>query len=102
MPKRLLIVGGDAAGMSAAAKAKRTDSNGSVVVLEKGCAVSYAACGIPYFIAGIVPEAAHLFARTPEQFARQGIEVRLGHEALAVEPARKIVKGARPSKGTRV
>jgi NADPH-dependent 2,4-dienoyl-CoA reductase/sulfur reductase-like enzyme len=92
MPKRLLIVGGDAAGMSAAAKAKRTDSNGSVVVLEKGCAVSYAACGIPYFIAGIVPEAARLLARTPEQFAQQGIEVRLGHEALAIEPARKIVK----------
>lgn len=92
MSKRLLIVGGDAAGMSAAAKAKRTDPNVSVIVLEKGGAISYAACGIPYFISGVVPEASQLLARTPEQFARQGIQVRLGHEALAVDPARGVVK----------
>lgn len=91
MGKQLVVIGGDAADMSAVAKAKRINPTLSVIVLEKGCAVSYAACGIPYFIGGVVADAARLLARTPQQFARHGIEVRLRHEAITVDPVQGTV-----------
>ena len=86
MKKRLIVIGGVAAGMSAAAKAKRTDRDLEVVVCEKGSFISYAACGMPYFIAGEIPDYRHLLVRTPEQMAKQGIDVRLRHEVMAIDP----------------
>lgn len=82
---RLLVIGGDAAGMSAASKAKRVDPALEVVALEATEWVSYSACGLPYLVAGDVPTAGRLVARTVEQFRQQGIEVKSRHRALRVD-----------------
>ena len=85
MPKHLIVIGGVAAGMSAAAKAKRIDRDMEAIVYEKGPYISYAACGMPYFIAGDVPDYRDLLARTPEQMAKQGVKVHLHHEVTAID-----------------
>jgi len=85
MKRRLLVVGGVAAGMSAAAKAKREDPELEVVAFEKSGFVSYGACGLPYYIAGEVPRVEDLVARTPEQFKKQGITAKTRHEVVAVD-----------------
>jgi NADPH-dependent 2,4-dienoyl-CoA reductase/sulfur reductase-like enzyme len=65
---RLVVIGGDAAGMSAASKVRREDPQRKIVVFERSPHTSYSACGIPYFIAGLVESAEELVARTPEKF----------------------------------
>ena len=92
MTKQLIVVGGVAAGMSAAAKAKRIDPESEAVVYEKGPHISYAACGMPYFIAGDIPDYRSLFARTPEQMAKQGVQVHLRHEVTGVDPEARVVR----------
>lgn len=89
--ERLVVVGGVAAGMSAAARARRTDPDLEIVAFEKTGYVSYGSCGLPYYIAGIVRDADDLIARTPEQFASQGVEVRTHHEVRAIDTGSKIV-----------
>lgn len=91
-PSRIVIVGGDAAGMSAAAKAKRTNPEVDITVFEKGRFVSYAACGIPYFLAGSIPYLENLVARTPEQFAQQGIAVHTRHEVIRLDLGQRTVR----------
>jgi NADPH-dependent 2,4-dienoyl-CoA reductase/sulfur reductase-like enzyme len=91
MTKRLIVIGGVAAGMSAAARARRTDRSLEVEVYDKGPFVSFAACGMPYMIAGDVSNHEDLIARTPEQMAAQGVSVHLNHEALAIDPAAQTV-----------
>lgn len=87
MTGRLVVIGGDAAGMSAAAEARRADPDREIVVLERGETVSYAACGIPYLIAGEVAGEDALVHHDPAYFLRRrGIEVRTGAEAVAVDP----------------
>ena len=87
MTERLVVIGGDAAGMSAAAQARRlrdaTDLE--IVVLEQGADVSYSACGIPYWIAGQVTDREDLIARTPAEFAARDITVRTGTRAEAID-----------------
>ena len=90
--KRLVIVGGVAAGMSAAARARRLDPDLEIVAYERTGYVSYGACGLPYLIAGVVPKAADLVARTPEQFAKQGIQVETHHEVTAIDTSNKSVQ----------
>lgn len=90
-PLRIVVVGGNAAGMSAAAKAKRTRPDLEITVFEKGRFVSFGACGIPYFLTGAVPRLEDLLARTPEQFAAQGITVRTRHEVTALDLGRRTV-----------
>lgn len=85
MTDRLVIVGGDAAGMSAAMQVRRRQPDREVVVLEKGGFTSYSACGIPYVVGGVVDDIDDLVARTPEQFRAHGIDVRLGHEVRALD-----------------
>jgi NADPH-dependent 2,4-dienoyl-CoA reductase/sulfur reductase-like enzyme len=84
---RLLVVGGDAAGMSAASAARRlrgaTDL--AVTVLEQGPEVSYSACGIPYWVGDLVEDRDELIARTPREFAAQDIDVRTGTQAEEVD-----------------
>jgi NADPH-dependent 2,4-dienoyl-CoA reductase/sulfur reductase-like enzyme len=84
---RLVVIGGDAAGMSAAAQARRLRDAGAleIVVLEQGPDVSYSACGIPYWVGGQVSDRNKLIARTPAQFAAQDIEVRIGTRAEAID-----------------
>jgi CoA-dependent NAD(P)H sulfur oxidoreductase len=87
------VVGGDAAGMSAASEARRADPDREIVVLERGPDVSYAACGIPYLISGEVADAGELVHHDPEYFLRRrGIEVRTGVEAVAVDPEARRVR----------
>jgi len=90
---RIVIIGGDAAGMSAASQIKRWQPEWEVVVFEKGEYTSYAACGIPYYLAGDVAEFDDLVVVTPEQFRkRRGIDVRMGCEVVAIDTAARTVR----------
>jgi NADPH-dependent 2,4-dienoyl-CoA reductase/sulfur reductase-like enzyme len=75
--QRLVVIGGDAAGLSAAAQARRLQPAGEldIVVLEQGPEISYSACGIPYWIGGLVSDRDRLLARTSADFAEQDIAV---------------------------
>ncbi len=91
-PERLVVIGGCAAGMSAASKAKRMNKNLQVIALEKTLHVSYSACGIPYYVADLVREPRDLIAITPEEFREQrGIEVLTRHEVVDIQPVKKTV-----------
>ena len=82
-----VVVGGDAAGMSAASKAKRDDPSLDVVVFEKGEWVSYGACGLPYYIKGEIQSLEDLVSVTPEEFRRErNIDLRTGHEVVDIDP----------------
>ncbi len=81
---KLIIIGGVAAGMSAAARAKRRNKNLQITVYEKSGYVSYGACGLPYFIQGEIPKIEKLIVRTPEQFAQQGIKALVHHEVIDI------------------
>ena len=89
MAKRVVIIGGGAAGMSAAAKARRMDPSLEIVVYERSGYVSFGACGLPYAIKGEIARVEDVVVRTPEQFARQGISALIHHEVLAIDPAAK-------------
>jgi NADPH-dependent 2,4-dienoyl-CoA reductase/sulfur reductase-like enzyme len=85
--ERLVVIGGDAGGMTAAANARKLDGDLHIVALEKSSWVSYSACGIPYLVAGDVDRVEDLVARTPQEFRdRNRIDVRLKHEAMAIDP----------------
>ncbi len=84
-PERLLVIGGDAAGMSAAAQARRLRPDLRITVLEQGPDVSYSACGIPYWVGDLVSDRDRLIARTPAQFAAQDIDVRTGTRAEGID-----------------
>jgi len=85
MSKRLVVIGGVAAGMSAAAKAKRSNPELEVVAFEKSHYVSYGACGLPYYLAGWIENVEKLVARTPEKFAQQGVTALVRHEVVEVD-----------------
>jgi len=88
MGQRLVVIGGDAAGMTAASQARRLDGDLDIVALEKGRWVSYSACGIPYLVAGDVERLEDLVARTPQEFRdRHKIDVRLRQEAMSIDTA---------------
>jgi len=94
MPRQLLVIGGDAAGMSAASQARRLlgPDELAITVVERGDTTSYAACGIPYWVAGLVDERSRLIARRAEVFReKQHIDVRLHHEATAIDTAARTV-----------
>jgi NADPH-dependent 2,4-dienoyl-CoA reductase/sulfur reductase-like enzyme len=85
--ERLAIVGGDAAGMSAAANARRRDADLDIVAFERGAYTSYSACGIPYYVADLVHDVDDLVARTPQRHREQGIDVRIHHEVVGIDLA---------------
>ncbi|GAA2605338.1 FAD-dependent oxidoreductase [Dactylosporangium fulvum] len=92
--ERLVVIGGDAAGMSAASQARRRRSPDdlNIVAFERGQHVSYSACGIPYLVAGDVDDVDDLVARRPEEFReRQHIDLRLGSEVVAIDTDRREV-----------
>ncbi len=90
--KRFVIIGADAAGMSAASEARRVDPELEIVAYDRGGFASYSQCGLPYLIGGLVEDRRRLIARTVEEFERRGIEVRLHHEVVAIDPERKVVR----------
>ena len=88
----MVVIGGDAAGMTVAAGVRRRlGKDDEVVVLERGTWTSYSACGIPYWVAGDVESADALVARTPQEHRKNGIDVRLGAEAVAIDPGARTV-----------
>jgi len=89
---RIIIVGGDAAGMSAAAKIRRAQPQRNILVLERTAFTSYSACGMPYFLGGLFDDFEQLIARRPETFREKyHIDVRTGHEVIAVDPSSQYV-----------
>lgn len=93
--KRLVVVGGGAAGPSVAAKAKRVDPDLDIQMFDQGPHVSYAACPTPYFIAGRIPQAERLIARPPEKFAQAGIGVHLETGIAALDLAAGVATDTR-------
>ena len=92
-----VVIGGDAAGMSAASKAKRDDPELDVVVFERGEWVSYGACGLPYYIKGEIQSLESLVSVTPEEFREErDIDLRTGHEVVAVDPDDRTVTARGP------
>jgi NADPH-dependent 2,4-dienoyl-CoA reductase/sulfur reductase-like enzyme/peroxiredoxin family protein/rhodanese-related sulfurtransferase/TusA-related sulfurtransferase len=90
---KYLIVGGVAAGMSAAARLRRLDETAEIIVFERGDYVSYANCGLPYYIGDEIKERERLIVQTPEAFKNlMGVEVRTGNEVVAVNPGAKTIK----------
>lgn len=86
----LVVIGGVAAGMSAASKARRLEPELPIVVFEKSNFVSYGACGMPYYLSDVIPDHMKMVIRTPEMYQQKmGIDVRVRHEVLAIEPAEK-------------
>ncbi len=94
MSERLVVVGGDAPGMSAASQARkrRKVDDLSIVAFERGRATSYSACGIPYWIGGAVDTEAQLVSRTPEQHRANGIDLRMRTEIVAIDLDRRVVR----------
>ena len=91
---KFVIIGGDAAGMSAASRAKRNDPGLEVIVLEKTQDVSYSACGMPYNIADPLREMDDLVVREAQVFReKQGIDLRTGHQVLSIDRPGKKVSG---------
>jgi NADPH-dependent 2,4-dienoyl-CoA reductase/sulfur reductase-like enzyme len=87
-----VVIGGVAAGLSAAARARRVSPHLEIVVLEKGPVISYGACGLPYLVEGRVREASDLIVYTPEYFRKQrNIEVRTGARVVAISHPRREV-----------
>ena len=82
---KVVIIGGIAAGMSAAAKLKRMSPNDEVIVYEKGDIVSFGACGLPYYAGGFFEDPNEMIARTPEEFRASGIKLFTNHEAMKVD-----------------
>lgn len=89
---KIVIVGGVAGGMSAAARARRIAEDAEIVVLEKSDYVSFANCGLPYHVSEEIPDRASLLLQTPASLrASLDLDVRTGHEAVAVDPAARQV-----------
>ena len=94
MTERLVVIGGDAAGMSAASQARRRRAADDleIIAFERGRHTSYSACGIPYWIGGATDGPDALVARTADEHRARGIDLRLGTEVVAVEPDRGRVR----------
>lgn len=89
---KTLIIGGVAGGASAAARLRRLREKDEIVMLERGEYVSFANCGLPYFIGGVITDKSKLTLQTPESFkARFNIDVRVQSEAVKIDPAQKTV-----------
>ncbi|MGM0717820.1 MAG: FAD-dependent oxidoreductase, partial [Halobacteriota archaeon] len=92
MDETFVVIGGDAAGMSAASKAKRDEPDLDVVVFEKGRWVSYGACGLPYYIKGEIQTLDELVSVPPEEFREErDIDLRTGHEVIGIDPDARTV-----------
>ncbi len=89
---KVVIIGGVAGGATAAARLRRLDETAEIVVFERSGYVSYANCGLPYYIGGVIEDQADLTLQTPESFfARFRVDMRVRHEVTALHPDRKTV-----------
>jgi NADPH-dependent 2,4-dienoyl-CoA reductase/sulfur reductase-like enzyme/rhodanese-related sulfurtransferase len=91
-PLRIVIIGGVAGGASAAARARRLSEDASIVLFERGPYVSFANCGLPYHIGGVIPERERLLVQTPQSlYARFDIDVRVNTEVVSIDTRAKVV-----------
>ena len=101
MKRRILIVGGVAAGASAATRARRLNAEAEIVIFERGGYVSFANCGLPYYVGGVIPERQALLLQSPQMFdQRFDIEVRVQHEVEALDRANQRIRVKNLRKGT--
>lgn len=101
-PRRIVIVGGVAGGASAAAKARREDENAEIHIFERGPYISFANCGLPYFIAGEIKDRSRLIIMTPEKlWERSRVHAHVNHEVLSIERAARTVLVKGPDGDTR-
>ena len=89
---KYLIVGGVAGGATAAARIRRNTEKDEIILFEKGDHISYANCGLPYYVGGVIADRDRLFVQTPEAFGRRfRIDVRVRQEVTRVDPATRTV-----------
>ena len=89
---KVVIVGGVAGGATAAARIRRLDEQAEIVVFERSAYISYANCGLPYYIGGVIEDAGELTLQTPESFfTRFRVQIKVLHEVTAIHPDRKTV-----------
>ena len=89
---KVVIVGGVAGGASAAARIRRLDEHAQIIMIERSGYVSYANCGLPYYVGGVIKEQEELTLQTPESFwDRFRIDVRVRQEVTAINPTEKTV-----------
>ena len=93
MAKRILIVGGVAGGASAAARLRRLDENATIVLFERGPDVSFANCGLPYYLGGEIKERGKLLVQTPQKLAANlNLDVRIRSEVIAILRDKKVIQ----------
>jgi len=91
--KTIVVIGGVAGGASFAARARRLDESASIVMLERGEHISFANCGLPYYISGEIAKRDKLLVQTPQQFTRRfNVDVRVRHEVLSIDRQGKTVE----------
>ncbi len=89
---RYLIIGGVAGGATTAARLRRRDENAEIIIFERGGHVSYANCGLPYYLGGVIPDRNRLFVQTPAGFKKRfNIDVRVGTEVTAISRENKTI-----------
>jgi NADPH-dependent 2,4-dienoyl-CoA reductase/sulfur reductase-like enzyme/rhodanese-related sulfurtransferase len=89
---RIVIIGGVAGGMSAATRMRRLDADAEIIVIEKSGHVSYANCGLPYYVGGVIEEEEALLLQTPASLhARFRLDVRIASEVASINPVKKLV-----------
>jgi len=92
MPKKIIVVGGVAGGMSVAARCRRLDENAEILVLDRGRDVSFSNCALPFHLSGIIPDSDSLVLSTPEVFAaRYNIEARVRNEVMSIDRVAKTI-----------
>ena len=89
--RKIIVIGGVAAGMSAASKAARVSSDVQVVVYTQESYISYSACSLPYLAQGVIADEGELIARTPEQMQKSGVTVKIDHQVTKISPEEKKV-----------
>jgi len=98
--KKVLIVGGVAGGAAAAARLRRLDENIEIIMFEKGPHISFASCGLPYYLGNVIEEREELLVMTPEKFkGRFNVDVRTKNEVIAIDKVQKIVTVKNLEKG---
>jgi NADPH-dependent 2,4-dienoyl-CoA reductase/sulfur reductase-like enzyme/rhodanese-related sulfurtransferase len=99
MKKRLLVIGGVAAGPKAAAKARRCDPEMEIVLYQEEDDISYAGCGLPYYISGVIEEREDLISRTPGKFALEGIKILKNRRIEKIDIPNRAVSGRKIGSG---
>lgn len=90
-PTNIVIIGAEAAGMSAAAKAARVAQNATITVFEQSDVISFGACGLPYYIGDFFTNPGEMSEFTPEQFAKRGINVQIRHQVTRIDTEAQVV-----------